>query len=576
MKHRAPIAGLISLILASSSFAQTVGAVAAPNFPGGVPAPVIPGAPALGGGFSMPLPSTFALTPTITPALSVSGSAAPRAASINPSMAAPRRARRLKEDAATAAVSNPRSAPRALRTLFDGSSDADEESPVAPGVPFNWVQQMIGQSAASNTKLQDAVRRKGFAKAAVNSEVLKKHNNRYTVELPVGPVMNQEGTEQCWVYAGQNVLRSMLIAAGKVPKNFEFSHTYLHFFNMLEKANHQLETAAVRIYKRGRKSETATSRRKALVPRMEDNGEYAYFAFLVSKYGLVPKSAMKNTVSSEKTALLNEELNARLALVEAEMMANARRHKAGRAPDLAMEILERGRSRIWNILAAHLGIPPTQFAYRPNPSKRPRTFTPRKFAQKFVGFDPNDYVLVASFPGKKTGTTYEIKDSAIGASSPGRPRSNVRFLQVALERLEVLAVAAIAGGQPVYFAADHYNDIHLESGIMHPEIYNRAALYQSADEGRLSRAEAFYLGRLRTRHAMALTGFDRPDNDKPVVKFKVENSWGADVGSRGVFHLYREWFHRNVLEILVHRRFLSRPERKSWNNAIQVKNPELG
>ncbi len=62
MKFRTPLAALISLLLTSSSFAQTVGVVV--PLSGGVPAPIVPAAPVLGGGLSMPLPSLLALTPT--------------------------------------------------------------------------------------------------------------------------------------------------------------------------------------------------------------------------------------------------------------------------------------------------------------------------------------------------------------------------------------------------------------------------------------------------------------------------------------------------------------------------------
>ncbi|MEK7232800.1 MAG: M28 family peptidase, partial [Elusimicrobiota bacterium] len=64
MKHRVPVAVLASLLLASSSFAQTMGVVV-PRLPGGAPALIISGAPVLAGGFSMSTLEPLALTPTL-------------------------------------------------------------------------------------------------------------------------------------------------------------------------------------------------------------------------------------------------------------------------------------------------------------------------------------------------------------------------------------------------------------------------------------------------------------------------------------------------------------------------------
>ena len=69
---------------------------------------------------------------------------------------------------------------------------------------------------------------------------------------------------------------------------------------------------------------------------------------------------------------------------------------------------------------------------------------------------------------------------------------------------------------------------------------------------------------------MAFTGYDRPVpagykgavKNLPVVKYRVQNSWGADIGTLGNFHMYKPWFDENVFQIVVHKSVLSPKELK--------------
>ncbi|MBI4060759.1 MAG: hypothetical protein HY403_04950 [Elusimicrobia bacterium] len=480
------------------------------------------------------------------------------------------------------ALGAPESSDDASKSGADAAFDGSGPQRPGEGIPLPWIDAMIarGRSAdAQSRRLQDIVQRVGFRNAAINRRVLENHADAYTVEIPMGPITDQQQSGRCWIFAGLNMIRSTLLADKTAPKDFEFSENYLHFFNMLEKSNRHLEEVARKVYRRSSpKDFPADRRRMAVTPNLGDGGWYEYFAFLVSKYGLIPKSAMGETISSGATEAMLAELQDSLAATGAEMLANAKQYKAGREASLARDIQERGMTRVWKILVTHLGAPPSRFEHRragrtrtsgrvQSTQARLKTYTPREFARDFVKFNPNDYLSVSSYPGKKTDKVYEVRNSAIGKSSPGQPGFDLRFLNVRSERLAALAARAIRGGQPVWFAADAGRDIDHKTGIMHPDVFDRAPLYEfTPDEATpsLTRKQAAYFGRIGVNHAMVLTGLDQPDPRKPVVKFKVENSWGEQAGNKGVYHLYREWFDQNVFEIVVHKRFLSAAERKLW------------
>lgn len=54
------------------------------------------------------------------------------------------------------------------------------------------------------------------------------------------PVTNQRSSGRCWLFAATNVFRVGLIKKYKLP-SFEFSQSYLFFWDKLEKANFFLE-----------------------------------------------------------------------------------------------------------------------------------------------------------------------------------------------------------------------------------------------------------------------------------------------------------------------------------------------
>jgi len=135
MKRRdTTVAALLSLLLAGSAPAQTIGSVVVPRMPTSAPTPIITGAPALGGAFSMPLLSPLALTPTLAvPAIAP----VPVLAAV-PVAAAPAAigAAKSLNGALSAASAEGRSQAPALSAAFDGLKAAStNDEVVVPAAP---------------------------------------------------------------------------------------------------------------------------------------------------------------------------------------------------------------------------------------------------------------------------------------------------------------------------------------------------------------------------------------------------------------------------------------------------------
>lgn len=57
-------------------------------------------------------------------------------------------------------------------------------------------------------------------------------------------------------------------------------------------------------------------------------------------------------------------------------------------------------------------------------------------------------------------------------------------------------------------------------------------------------------------HAMTLTAVDLDSKGNPV-KWKVENSWGADWGQKGCLIMTNEWFNEYMFRLVVDKKYVS-------------------
>lgn len=456
-------------------------------------------------------------------------------------------------------------------------------------ISSDWVQEMMDQNAAASPEVQrlrDSAENMGLAKVALNRKVIAHHNTRYTNTIPNGPITNQAQSGRCWIFAGLNMIRSALLSEKRLPEDFEFSENYIYFFSMLEQSNQYIKNTMGTVLAQMAGSGIHEKKfRAAVTPvnKLGDGGYFNWFQFLVSKYGLVPKQAMAEAASSQSSRLLNSDLTSALAVYAEELMNLMNQKLSPATVQKAFEAKGRAMSRVWKILSTHLGTPPAYFDYRLDanvaapkmpdskgtkivPAKISR-YTPKKFALDFIGFNPDDYVTLANYPHKENGNVYEIRNSAIGVSKPGDPPFNHRFLQTNARRMAEMVAAAIDDGRPVWFASEMGRDVDNDTGIMHPKIYDRQPIYgfsKSEQNEKLSKDKAAYFWVRVLNHAMVFTGYDRPNPETPIVKLRVENSWGTNFGSKGIYHMYLDWFNENVYQVIIHKKFLNNTEKKAW------------
>ena len=216
------------------------------------------------------------------------------------------------------------------------------------------------------------LRRRGFKAAALDKEVLRQHNRRYTSVLPFGQIENQERSGNCWLFAPVVLVRAAALQNRRVTANATFSETYLYFFDLLEKARRSLfRVHRITARKEPLAGETVRQGLKHEVMGLADGGEWEWAFNLIEKYGLVPSHRMPGTASSDDTDALRVDLHERLARAARAIQSR---------PEKYTVIRDQALRDVVHILVAHLGTPPSDVRFRG------RTLSPTEYAEQIIGF----------------------------------------------------------------------------------------------------------------------------------------------------------------------------------------------
>ena len=360
----------------------------------------------------------------------------------------------------------------------------------------------------------------------------------YSGELDTGSVTEQKHSGRCWLFAQLNGLRH--VAGERLNyKNLEFSESYLAFYDRLEKANHFLTQM---IAMAGR---SLADRELAFILSRPDNdgGQFDNAVALIQKYGLVPKSAMPETFTSSNTADFNRLLNRKLRQLAVKLRQAA--------PAQREAIKQAGMADVYRMLVyAYGSVPSTfDFAYRDDEGDFHHLthLTPQSFYQQIVGIDLEQQVTLLSRQDLKLWQTYCLpaEDNIEGGHK-------ILLVNVPFDVMSQLAITQLQAGQPVLFGNDVLQDLDRPTGTL------KGALYQLSDlldcDCTLDQAARFETKAANLSHAMTLVGVDLVAGQPR--RWKVENSWGAEVGHAGYFNADAQWMQAYTYEMVIQREFL--------------------
>ena len=410
--------------------------------------------------------------------------------------------------------------------------------------------------------LQRGVVKNGISASAENMSAHVNNVPVFSVDLATGKVANQMQSGRCWMFAALNTFRHKMLNAFNL-KDFELSQNYTFFWDKYEKANYFYENILATA------SEELTSRKVAFLLQtpQQDGGQWDMIVSIFEKYGVVPKTAMPESSNSSNSRDLNNYLNKKLrkdAVTLRKLVA------AGKDASEIQSAKEKMLEEVYNFLAISLGNPPETFDFEYRDEEKnyhlDQNLTPQSFYEKYVGVNLNDYVSIINAPTAdkpyNQSYTVEMLGNVVGGKE-------VKYLNVDMTTFKKLAVAQLEQGESVWFGCDVGQSSTRDSGIMAMDAYDMNDLFDI--DFTMTKAERLDFGESVMTHAMVLTGVDVVAGQS--TKWKVENSWGEKVGTKGFFVMSDEWMDEYTYQIVVRKDLLTPEQLAAYEKTPTVLAP---
>lgn len=398
----------------------------------------------------------------------------------------------------------------------------------------------------SNKLAMNIVGRVELQELAVNRDMIKGMDFSFSDELDVAPEATaQQRVGVCWMFAALNLMRYLTQKKINV-KSFEYSGPYLMFWDKFEKANYFLE----KMVEFRDLPYDERNLHSFLDNPIPDGGDWYMFVNLVKKYGLVPSSVMQHASYSKDSTKHNEVIATKLRQCASIIR---KMHRDGKT----LEEIQVERAKfvedIYKMLVISFGTPPLKFdwSYKNEDKKffREKDITSHDFFEKYVGVDLDDYISIWSSPMADTpyNKIYSVAHTEKMVGGQKQIALNVEF-----DEFKKYALLKLKNHEACVFSCDVGKDSLRKEGFLVKGIYNYDLIFQT--NFNLDKATRLEIGDTHMTHCMLIVGVDL-DNDKPL-KWKVENSWGADVGKKGFFAMSDDWFDDNVYQLIVPKKYL--------------------
>ena len=272
----------------------------------------------------------------------------------------------------------------------------------------------------SNRLMQNVVTQHDVNDVALDRSIVAEATHSFSTVLDDWSVTNQARTGRCWMFAGLNLFRTDTRKLLNL-KQFEFSQSYLMFWDKLERANFVLEAIIETAHLPVDDRTVAWLLQRSI----EDGGQWDMFVGLVKKHGVAPKSVMTETQSSSSSARMNASLNY-------QMRQGAKTIRELYANESGLEQMRGSKNEtlqaIYQVLCIHLGTPPDSFDWqwkdKDDEFHRDGKMTPLDFAAKYVDTPWEEYVCLVHDPAGNIPHRAHLHHRLLGQHS-GRPAHQV-------------------------------------------------------------------------------------------------------------------------------------------------------
>jgi bleomycin hydrolase len=384
--------------------------------------------------------------------------------------------------------------------------------------------------------MQSIISGNDINKLMTNRDVVQEMKYFYSHQVePKVAITDQKRSGRCWLFAALNIIRRTMIRKYDLPKEFEFSQSYLFFWDKFERLNYHLELI-IESWQTPLDSREVV---KILDEPCEDGGQWDMFVSLVNKYGLVPKhNYMESQHSSSSADMRNilKKMFREVAMKVRNLLAS------GGTVDDARAVKKQFLNWSFDTLCKFMGTPPTKsttFSWEYCTTKgkyfRVDGLTPQQFYQEFVPFNVSDYVCLVNDP-RKEHPYYKL------------------YVNIPIEHMKRVTYQSIIQNQAVWYGCDFGKERADCQMDLNVRVLNQLVNMKSD----MTKEEKLNYGSSLMTHAMVITGCNIIDEQNGIVnRWQVENSHGKREPADGFCMMTDDWFTEYVYEVAIHRSLLT-------------------
>ena len=426
----------------------------------------------------------------------------------------------------------------------------------------------LARNAVTNIKLNSIL---------LNREKTQQYNEVFSNYIDV-EVKNsdQESSGRCWLFAFCNMLRLKMIKKYKL-EDFEFSQSYLFFYDKLERSNYFLnniiETKKLDINDR--------LIHFLLNDPTNDGGNWNMILNIVNKYGIVPKTNFNESFQTNSTDKLNDFLNNKLRDY-ANCLRNMDKSKT-------QDYIKKCMSEIYNILVIFMGEPPKKISwefYSDKKYKLIKDITPLDFFKKHVPINVDNMIVLINNPCKPYYRKISIKyfNNMVNGEM-------IQYINVPIDYMKKMVKKSIDNQEAVWFGCDVGKYMDSNIGILDIDSLDYKKVFNT--DIFLNKKNRLFYRTSDVTHAMIIKGYDnetyrvninskkskskkdknsktkkdknnkkksqkQPVSNKPIKKYLVENSWGSDEDYSGNFVMTDNYFNEYLYEIVVNKKHVDK------------------
>lgn len=437
----------------------------------------------------------------------------------------------------------------------DGGISPEMLHQIESGQSRNSAYKALANAIASN-KIDDL---------AKNYKNLGQIDTYFSVETPKQSIHDQQSSGRCWMFSGFNVLRANFAKKHQDTLKVEFSQAYLFFYDQLEKANLMLQG----VIDCAKKPMDDARVRFFFQHPIGDGGTFCGVADLADKYGLVPMSVMPETFSADNTSQMRSLLASKLREfgLELRQMVND-----GKKADVIKKRKTEMLGTVYHILTLTIGEPVKEFTYafrdKNGKSVAPaKTYTPLEFYRETVGGPiTGSFIMVMNDPRRPYHKTYEVE-----LDRHTYDGQNWKYLNLPMDEIAQIAIASLKDGRKMYSSYDVGKQLDRKRGYLDIENYDYSSLLGT--EFGMDKAQRIMTFDSGSTHAMTLTAVDLDAEGNPL-KWKVENSWGANYGQNGCLIMTNRWFNEYMFRLVVNKKYVSGKLLEQFNQKPVMVIPE--